>query len=98
MRYRIVMNIRHVGEVVDGEFRTHLKAMDNLTAYLKPWWNQPVRIADREEPMDWNDEVKVWYKLMDNLMKDTPLRAVPMDPPPSTLPPDAPRLGEQFYF
>ena len=98
MRYRIVLNIRHVGEVVDGRFSTHLKEMGTLQAYLDKWWNKPVRMGGGEAPMDWDDPVKVWYKLMGDMLQDTPLRAVPLDPPPEGLPEDAPRAKETRFF
>ena|GEM_PF-6524052 len=98
MRYRIVLNIRHIGMVEDGRFTTHLKEMGQMQAYLNSWWNKPVTMGDHDEPMDWDDPVKVWYKLMGNLLKETSLRAVPLDPPPPGLPPDAPRLNERRDF
>jgi len=90
MRYKLVINIRHVGDVVDGEFVTHLKEMHNLWGYIAEWKEKPVTMGEREEPMDWHDPVKVWYKLMGDLPRDTVLRAIPKDPPPAGLPEDAP--------
>lgn len=92
------MNIRHVGEVVDGRFQTHLKEMGNLQNYLSKWWDQPVTMDERKEPMDWDDPIKVWYKLMGDMLRETPLRAVPLDPPPPGLPDDAPRAREKRFF
>lgn len=90
MRYKLVLNIRYVGDVIDGEFVTHLKDMQHLLSYIEKWKDKPVTMGDHEEPMDWTDEVKVWYKLMGDLRRDTMLRAIPKDPPPANLPPDAP--------
>jgi hypothetical protein len=94
MRYKLVLNIRHVGDVVDGEFVTHLKETQNLWDYVEKWKANPVTMGDHEEPMDWNDEIKVWYKLMGDLQRDTVLRAIPKDPPPPGLPDDAPHARD----
>ena len=98
MKYRIVLNIRHIGEVVDGRFTTHLKEMGPMKAYLDTWWDKPVTVSGAEQPMDWDDPVKVWHKLMGDMMRDTQLRAVPLDPPPAGLPDDAPRMRESRFF
>jgi len=94
MRYKIVLNIRYVGDVVDGSFTTHLREMQHLLEYIEQWMPRPVTIGGREEPMDWDDPVKVWHKLMGNLPRETMLRAIPKDPPPAGLPDDAPGLAE----
>lgn len=91
MRYKLVINIRHVGDVVDGEFVTHLKEMQNLWDYVAKWKDKPVTMGDGEQTMDWKDPIKVWYKLMGDMPRDTVLRAIPKDPPPDGLPADAPR-------
>jgi hypothetical protein len=90
MRYKLVINIRYVGDVVDGVFTSHLKEMQHLWNHIEKWKTEPVTMGDHEEPMDWNDEIKVWYKLMGDLRRDTMLRAIPKDPPPAGLPDDAP--------
>lgn len=91
MRYKLVINIRHVGDVVDGEFVTHLKEMHNLWDYIGKWKDKPVTMDTGEEPMDWGDPIKVWYKLMGDMPRDTVMRAIPKDPPPDGLPATAPR-------
>ena len=90
MHYKLVINIRYVGDVIDGKFVTHLKEMDHLWAYLDKWKDKPVTIGDHEEPMDWDDPIKVWYKLMGDMRRDTMVRAIAKDPPPAGLPDDAP--------
>ncbi|HEY3269039.1 MAG TPA: hypothetical protein VGM37_19175 [Armatimonadota bacterium] len=92
MHYRIVVNIRHVGDIEDGRFTTHLKGMDAFAAYFDKWKDNPVSMGDHEEPMDWGDPIKVWYKLMGDMPHQTVLRAIPKDPPPAGLPPGAPGL------
>lgn len=94
MRYKIVLNIRYVGDVVDGVFSTHLKGMQHLQGYIEQWMPNPVTIGENEEPMDWADPVKVWYKMMGNLQAETILRAIPKDPPPEGVPADAPGMAE----
>jgi hypothetical protein len=90
MHYRLFIMVRHIGDVRNGKFTTHLREADNLVAFFNNWKDRPVTIGDREEPMDWNDPIKVWYKLIGNLQKETHMRARPVDPPPPGLPPDAP--------
>lgn len=96
MHYKLVLNIRHVGDIIDGRFVTHLKAMETLWAYIDKWKDTPVTLGGHVEPMDWDDPVKVWYKLMGDLPRDTSLRAIPKDPPPPGLPQDAPGLPPDY--